>query len=51
VATEDFALSPVDGIVQVTGTGADCPAGQLEVQTDDTGGFLVNTISFHLIVP
>jgi hypothetical protein len=51
VATEDFALSPVDGIVQVTGTGVDCPAGQLEVQTDDTGGFLVNTISFHLIVP
>jgi len=51
VATEDFELSSEDGIVQVTGTGTDCPAGQLEVQTDDTGGFLANTISFHLIVP
>jgi hypothetical protein len=51
VASEDFELSPVDGIVQVTGTGTDCPAGQFEVQTDDTSGFLVNTISFHLIAP
>jgi hypothetical protein len=50
-ATEDFALSTDDGIVQVAGTGVDCPTGRFEVQTDDTDGDLVNTVSFHLIVP
>jgi len=50
-ATEDFDLSTVDGFVQVNGTGAECPAGQFEVDTDDASGTPTDGISFHLIVP
>jgi hypothetical protein len=50
-ATEDFDLSTVDGFVEVNGTGAACPAGQFEVDTDDAGGTPTDGIAFHLIVP
>jgi hypothetical protein len=52
VATVDVGISDAPfGIVTVRGSGLQCPAGQFDVETVDTSGSLINTISFHLIVP
>jgi hypothetical protein len=51
VATaEDFDLSDTDGIVMVVGSGSDCSAGQLEIETDDLDGDPTNDIAFEVIV-
>ena len=51
VASEDYGISGTDGIVEVRGSRLGCAAGNFEVETVNTSGTLVNTISFHLIVP
>ena len=48
---EDFGLSDTDGFVMVVGTGSDCPAGRIEVETDDLDGTPTNDVAFNLIVP
>jgi hypothetical protein len=48
---EDFGLSDTDGFVMVVGSGADCSAGQFEVETDDLYGDPTNDMAFDLIVP
>lgn len=51
VAAVDYGISSVPGVAEVRGSGLGCATGQFEVETFNLAGTLVNTISFHLIVP
>jgi hypothetical protein len=51
VAAVDYGISAVPGVAEVRGSGLGCATGQFEVETFNLAGTLVNTISFHLIVP
>jgi hypothetical protein len=51
VAAVDYGISSVPGVAEVRGSGLGCATGQFEVETFNFAGTLVNTISFHLIVP
>ena len=51
VAAVDCGASAVPGVAEVRGSGLGCAATQFEVETFNLSGTLVNTISFHLIVP
>jgi hypothetical protein len=51
VAAVDYGISAVPGVAEVRGSGLGCAATQFEVETFNLAGTLVNTISFHLIVP
>lgn len=51
VAAVDYGISSVPGVAEVRGSGLGCAATQFEVETFNLAGTLVNTISFHLIVP